>query len=372
MASISEVASSPLSRPALVWREHGVDILWWLFVAVNTWAIVVLREWATVPFHFIWIGATLMYGWRVWSTKVTALSLAVIVVVTGVTMLDDVVHGYQEPDELTEIPLMATVFIVMVVYVQRQVAAQRETEQIAAHNLALVEQSRILVQNASHVLRTPLTIALGHAELLRRAATKSEMTEDAQVVVDELRRLKQVTDRFLWLAKSEQPDFLYPVETSVGELVSATTTRWMATHPLVRLGVVEGEVMTLDPARVGEALDELIGNAIVHCPSAAVEVSGSRRADRYVIAVADRGPGVPPGMTSSVFERFTHGTDTKPRGAGLGLAIVKAVCEGHGGTVTVTSRRGGGSVFEMAVPFVQRVPEPLDASHSLTHVAGAS
>lgn len=372
MASISEVASGPLNRQALAWREHGVDILWWLFVAINTWAIVVLREWATVPFHFIWIGVTLMYGWRVWSTKVTALSLSVIVVVTGVTMLDDVIHGYQEPDELTEIPLMATVFIVMVVYVQRQVAAQRETEQIAAHNLALVEQSRTLVQNASHVLRTPLTIALGHAELLQQAVTSSEMTEDAQVVVDELNRLKQITDRFLRLAKSEQPDFLYPVETAIGELVSTTATRWMATHPLVGLGAVENDVLSLDPGRVAEALDELIGNAIVHCPAAPVEVSGSRRADHYVISVADRGPGVPTGMTSSVFDRFTHGTETRPRGAGLGLAIVKAVSEGHGGTVQVRNRRGGGSVFEMALPVAPLGPQSLDVARSLGGVTGPS
>jgi len=370
MASISEVASGPRNRPALVWQEHGVDILWWLFVAINTWAIVVLRAWATVPFHFIWIGVSLMYGWRVWSNKVTALSLSVIVVVTGVTMLDDVLRGYQEPDELTEIPLMATVFVVMVVHVQRRVTAQRETEQIAAHNLALVEQSRTLVQNASHVLRTPLTIALGHAELVQKAAATPDMTEDAEVIVNELSRLKQITDRFLGLAKSEQPDFLYPVDTAVGEFVSTTVRRWMATHPLVRLGVVESEVMSLDPSRVAEALDELIGNAVVHCPSALVEVSGTRRADRYVIAVADRGPGVPPGMTSSVFERFTHGTETRPRGAGLGLAIVKAVSEGHGGTVLVRSRPGGGSVFEIALP-AHLVPEPLDTSPSLRATTGA-
>jgi signal transduction histidine kinase len=370
MASISEAASSPRRRPAIAWHEHGVDILWWLFVAINTWAIVALRAWATVPFHFIWIGVTLMYGWRVWSTKVTALSLAVIVVVTGVTMLDDVVHGYQEPDELTEIPLMATVFVVMVVYVRRRVTAQQETEQIAAHNLALVEQSRTLVQNASHVLRTPLTIALGHAELIQKAATTSDLTEDAEVVVNELRRLKQVTDRFLGLAKSEQPDFLFPVETAVGELVSTTVRRWMATHPLVCLGVVENEVMSIDPGRVAEALDELIGNAIVHCPAGAVEVSGSRRGDRYVIAVADRGPGVPPGMTSTVFERFTHGTETRPRGAGLGLAIVKAVSEGHGGTVQVKARRGGGSVFEMALPVASLTPERPEGSRSRGGVAG--
>jgi signal transduction histidine kinase len=368
MVSISEVRLSARHRPALVWHEHWVDILWWCFVAINAWAILLLRAWATVPFHFIWIGVTLMYGWRVWTMKVTILSLSVIVVVTGATMLVEVVHGYQEPDELTEIPLMATVFLVMVVYVRRRVAAQLETEQIAAHNLALVEQSRTLVQNASHVLRTPLTIAMGHAELIQQAATGSEMTEDAQVVVNELSRLKQITDRFLGLAKSEQPDFLYPVETAVGDLVSTTVTRWMATHPLVGLGAVETDVMILDPDRVAEALDELIGNAIVHCPGAPVEVSGSRRADRYVISVADRGPGVPPGMTSSVFDRFTHGTETKPRGAGLGLAIVKAVSEGHGGTVNVSSRPGGGSAFEMALPFAPLVPEPLDTSQSLRGV----
>ncbi len=369
MASISEVAFSARHRPALMWHEHWVDVLWWCFVAVNAWAILMLHAWATVPFHFIWIGVTLMYGWRVWNLKVTVLSLSVIVVVTAVTMLVEVVHGYQEPDELTEIPLMATVFLVMVVYVRRRVAAQQETEQIAARNLALVEQSRTLVQNASHVLRTPLTIALGHAELLQQAAMSSEMTEDAHVVVNELSRLKQITDRFLRLAKSEQPDFLYPVETAVGELVSTTATRWMATHPLVGLGVVETDVMSLDPGRVAEALDELIGNAIVHCPAEPVEVSGSRRGDRYVISVADRGPGVPPGMTSSVFDRFTHGAEAKPRGAGLGLAIVKAVSEGHGGTVDVRSRRGGGSVFEMALPFAPLAPEPLGTSESLRTVS---
>jgi signal transduction histidine kinase len=372
MASISEVRLSARYRPALVWHEHWVDVLWWCFVAVNAWAILMLRVWATVPFHFIWIGVTLMYGWRVWSMKVTVVSLSVILVVTGVTLLDDVVRGYQQPDELTEIPLMATVFLAMVVYVQRRVTAQRETEQIAAHNLALVGQSRTLVQNASHVLRTPLTIALGHAELIQQAATSTEMTEDAQVVVDELNRLKQITDRFLGLAKSEQPDFLYPVEAAVGDLVSTTATRWTATHPLVALGVVDSDVMSLDPGRVAEALDELIGNAIVHCPGCAVVVSGSRRGDRYVISVADRGPGVPPGMTSSVFDRFTHGTERTPRGAGLGLAIVKAISEGHGGTVQVRSRRGGGSVFEMAFPYGARVPEPLDASHSFRVVTGTT
>ncbi|MBO0843829.1 MAG: HAMP domain-containing histidine kinase [Nocardioides sp.] len=351
MASISEVSISAPRRTALVWHQYRVDILWWCFVAINAWAMLVLSVWATVPFHFIWIGVSLMYGWRVWTMRVTFVSLSVIVVVTGAMLLDDVFRGTQAPDELTEIPLMAAVFLVMVHYVRRSAAAQQETARVAAHNLALVEQSRTLVQNASHVLRTPLTIALGHAELLERTATGPETVDDARVVVDELNRLTKVTDRFLGLAKSEQPDFLSPVETAVGDLVMRTATRWMATHPPVSLGVVVNEVMSVDPDRLAEAIDEMIGNAVVHCPPGTpVEVSAGRRAGRYVISVADRGAGIPASMTASVFERFSHGTGTSRRGAGLGLAIVKAITEGHGGTVRVRSREGGGTVLEMALP----------------------
>ena len=74
-------------------------------------------------------------------------------------------------------------------------------------------------------------------------------------MLDELNRLKKTTDRLLQLAKSEQPDFLYPVETSLGHLVTATTTRWTGTHPEVRLGPVQDTVAWVDPDRVAEALD---------------------------------------------------------------------------------------------------------------------
>lgn len=351
MASISEAVPSAAPRTAIDWREHRADVLWWAFVAINAWAIVMLRAWATVPFHFIWIGISLMYGWRVWSMRATVISLAVVVVITGVPLLDDVWHGYQDPDELTEIPLMSAVFLVMVVYVRRRVAAQEETERIAAHNLALVDQSRTLVQNASHALRTPLTIALGHAELLQRSVTGSENESDARVVVAELNRLKNITDRFLRLAKSEQADFLFLVETPVGDLVTATTTRWMATHPSVRLGTVADEIMWVDPDRIAEALDELIGNAVVHCGAGTpVSVASEARDGRYVISVADRGPGIPTGMAASVFDRFSQGTGTSRPGAGLGLAITKAIVEGHGGRVEVRSRTRGGTAFEMDLP----------------------
>ena len=355
MASISDVESQDGWLRTL-WSSHQVEIWWWVFVAVNAWGIVMLREWATVPFHFIWIGLSLIYGWRVWSIRATAAALAVIVVVTGATLLEDVISGDQAADELTEIPLMSAVFIAMVLFVRRSEAAQRETQRVSEHNLALLEESRRLVQDASHVLRTPLTIALGHAELLQRTTSDPDAAEDAQVVVDELHRLKKTTDRLLQLAKSEQPDFLYPVETSLGHLVTETTTRWIGTHAEVRLGPVEDTVAWVDPDRVAEALDEVIGNAIVHSPQGTpISVSAHREDGHHVISVSDRGPGVPDSVLPGIFERFAHSPDSDHRGVGLGLAIVQAICEGHGGTVRVHARPGGGSVFELWLPATDEV-----------------
>jgi signal transduction histidine kinase len=338
-------------RLRTLWERHQVEIWWWVFVAGNAWGIVMLREWATVPFHFIWIGLSLIYGWRVWSVRATATALGVIIVVTGATLLADVITGDQAVDELTEIPLMAAVFVAMVYFVRRSEAAQRETQRVSEHNLALLGESRRLVQDASHVLRTPLTIALGHAELLQRTTTDPNAAEDAQVVVDELNRLKKTTDRLLQLAKSEQPDFLYPVETSLGHLVTATTTRWTGTHPEVRLGPVQDTVAWVDPDRVAEALDEVIGNAIVHSPQGTpISVSAHRESGVHVISVSDHGPGVPDSVLPGIFDRFAHSTESGHRGVGLGLAIVRAICEGHGGSVSVHARPGGGSVFELRLP----------------------
>ena len=350
MASISD-HRVPQDRLRTLWHRHQVEIWWWVFVGVNAWGILMLREWATVPFHFIWIGLSLIYGWRVWSIRATAAALGVIVVVTGATLLTDVVTGDQAVDELTEIPLMAAVFIAMVLFVRRSATAQRQTELVSEHNLALLEESRRLVQDASHVLRTPLTIALGHAELLQRTTSDPDAAEDAQVVVDELHRLKKTTDRLLELAKSEQPDFLYRVETSLGHLVETTATRWTGTHSEVQLGPVEDTVAWVDPDRVAEALDEVIGNAIVHTPpGTAISVSAHGEDGQHVIAVSDRGPGVPLEALPGIFDRFAHSTESDHRGVGLGLAIVQAICERHGGVAVVRPRPGGGSVFELRLP----------------------
>ncbi len=319
---------------------------------INAAAILVFRDWATVPFHFIWIGLSLLYGWRVWGLRTTSMTLAAVMLVTGVALATDVLQRNQAPDELTEIPLMATVFVVMVLYVRRSVAAREEIRRVSEHNLALLQQERQFIEDASHVLRTPLTIALGHAELIQRTTTDPAAARDAEVVIDELNRLRTISDRLLELAATEQPDFVHPVETPIRELVTDACARWSSTCPAVELGRVIDTSVPLDPARVLDALDELIGNAVRHTPAGTpVKLSARREDGCVVMAVADMGPGIPQTEQTWIFDRFARADGRDGRtSVGLGLAIVKAIAEAHGGSVGLRSEPGHGATFELRLP----------------------
>ena len=343
-------------RSISFWHRYSIEIVWWLFVVANGVATVRFAEWGTVPFHLIWISLALVYGWRVWSVRSTAVVLAAVVVITGSTMLADVAAGYQALDELTEIPLMAVVFLVMVWFVRRAVAYQQETEKLSEHSLVLLRREQRFLQDASHMLRTPLTVALGYTEVLQRMTTDDRVILDLQVVIDELHRLRRITSRLLSLASMQHVGQLHPVETSVVELVERVHHRWMVACPAVRLGRLEDATVTFDPEWVMEALDELVGNAVAHTPAGSrIELSTWSEDGCQVLAVTDDGPGVAESQTAAIFDRWTSLPDggqatgaAGAGGAGLGLAIVKAIAEAHGGDVRAFT--GPGGRFELRLP----------------------
>jgi signal transduction histidine kinase len=345
-------------------RRYDVEIFWWAFVLLNVWAMLMFRAWATVPFHFIWISLTIVYGWRVWSWKATWWVVGVVVVITSTSLIQDVISGGQEPDELAEIPLMATVFVVMVVYVRRAVSAKEQTEVVSQRNLDLLQKQTRFVQDASHMLRTPLTVALGHAELLRLSVSDAEARTDLQAVIDELNRLRKITDQLLSLAASQQPDFVSRVVTPVDELVETVLGRWTRTDPRVHVGRLEPAKVLVDRERIRNALDELISNALTHAPAqSAVTVSARSIADTVVLAVSDEGPGVSEEDQQIMFDRWARLSSPRRNGVGLGLAIVRAIAEAHDGSADVLSRPGHGSTFEIRLPVFRetapaRVLEP--------------
>jgi two-component system, OmpR family, sensor kinase len=87
--------------------------------------------WETIPFHFVWISITLLYGFRVWPVRATLLVLVCVMAVTGASIGFDAFRGIQLWGELTEVPLMAAMFLAMVWHARRRVDAQQIAEQRA-------------------------------------------------------------------------------------------------------------------------------------------------------------------------------------------------------------------------------------------------
>jgi signal transduction histidine kinase len=333
-------------------RFAWADVAWVIFAIANLVAMLVFARWETVPFHFIWVSLTILYGFRVWSMTPTVWVLGAIILVTGVVLIVDISRGTQPLDELTEVPLMAAMFLAMVWHARRRLAVTEEIRRVSEANLRLLERERQFIQNASHELRTPITIAIGHAELLHQAKDPGTIAEDALVVIQELMRLRRLAERLLILAGAEDPDFLHKRPVEVEPMLVEAVHRWLATPRQWRLGATDEAVVDADADRLALAIDALIENAVKHTkPNDWIELS-VRRNHGVEIEVADSGSGIPTKDLERIFERFASADTSGSRDAGslgLGLAIVKTVAEAHGGSVRVRSQVGKGSAFELVL-----------------------
>src|SRR5512132_3437940 len=240
--------------------------------------MALVPKWETIPFHFIWVSLTILYGYRVWGSWQTGMALTAVVVTTGALLVYDVLREGELVDELTEVPLMGAMFLAMVWHAQRRRSAMEDLRRVSDANLRLLQRERQFVQDASHELRTPITVALGHAELVERASRDPEPAEDARIVVDELLRLRRLADRLLLLATSEDPDFLSRSPVAIGQLLAAAVQRWAPTDRCWRLDPSEPAVVIGDADRLGLALDALIENAVTHTrPGDEIRLAASRR-----------------------------------------------------------------------------------------------
>ncbi|MBO0784865.1 MAG: HAMP domain-containing histidine kinase [Actinobacteria bacterium] len=330
-----------------------VDVAWVGFSLLNLAAILVFGGWETIPFHFIWISLTLLYGYRVWSVRPTLWVLAVVMAATFAAILLDVLRGLQSPDELNEVPLMAAMFWMMVWHAQRRLAADTERDQVSMANARLVASQRRFLQDASHQLRTPITIALGHAELLAGELAGRPEARDIEVVVGELARLRRLGERLLVIAAAEDPDFLRAEPVSLDRFTMETLRKWMPTaRRRWQVGGLAPATVQADRERLGLALDALLENAVRHTgedDTIQLSVTAGRGGPARMI-VSDTGAGIPATELEHVFDRFRTGSGTGTRGTGLGLSLVRAVAHAHGGDVRVRSTQGAGSEFELMLP----------------------
>ena len=349
-------------RQRLRWaRRSKWDIIWVAFVAVNLAAMRLIPEWQTVPFLAIWVSLTLIYGFRLWRLQPAILTLLVLTLATGGIIGIQVIRGQQDADYLAEVPLIALMFLVMVWHGQRRQAALEgrlgaleEVQRVSRENLRLLEQQRMFLLDASHELGTPITVALGHAELIEQTATDKEVADDARVVVDELGRLRTLAGRLLLLASAGSPGFLDVAPVAVDSVVMDALDRWAATPRHWRLGEVADATVEGDRDRLAVALDALLENAVAHTGAGDLIELGARFEDgSAVFAVADSGCGIAEEDLDRIFSRFSRATPYRSRevgGFGLGLPTVQAIAEAHHGSVQVHSTVGRGATFELRVP----------------------
>ena len=220
---------------------------------------------------------------------------------------------------------------------------------------------RDFVANVSHELRTPLTAIRGYIEALSDGdATGDEQRRFLEIIGRHTQRMERLVKDLLRLARLDAGqetldqsscDTRGLIEAVVSDLSSAIEARRQRVQVAVSTGA---ESVRVDPAKMHDALRNLIANAITYAPERTVIViDAARLGPRVEIAVSDSGPGIPDEDLKRVFERFYRVEKSRardPGGTGLGLAIVKHLVELHGGSVRAENRAEGGARFVVAVP----------------------
>jgi signal transduction histidine kinase len=339
------------------YSRRVLDLAWGAFSAVNLVAIYWFANWETIPFHFIWISLTLLYGFRAWPAGPTLWVLAAVMLTTASGIGLDVYRGSEPMQELTEVPLMAAVFGAMAWSAHRKEAAEWSYHVISEQNSRLLADQRRFLQDAAHQLKTPITIALGHAELLADGLARSgdrQEGNDIGVVIDELNRLRRISERLLIIAAAADPAFLHPEPIALDRMITELIRRWRpAADRCWRIGRLDQAIAWADRERLELALDALLENAVRHTGSdGVIQLSVIRDYPQMParIIVADTGGGISAERIPLIFDRFSTGDDGQPQGTGLGLPLVRAVALAHGGDITVRSEFGQGSEFELSLP----------------------
>jgi Signal transduction histidine kinase len=208
---------------------------------------------------------------------------------------------------------------------------------------------RQFVADASHELRTPLASIRGYSELTRRSGyvLPEDIAKALSRIESESIRMTALVEELLLLARLDEGTELASESVELGALVvdavsdaraSSAEHRWVLDPSPVPVEVLG------DPARIHQAISNLLANARLHTPpGATVTTTVERVGDYAIVTVMDDGPGIDPELLPTLFERFVRGDGSRSRAAGstgLGLAIVKAIVEGHGGAITVSSVPG--------------------------------
>jgi two-component system, OmpR family, sensor histidine kinase BaeS len=205
---------------------------------------------------------------------------------------------------------------------------------------------RRLLADVSHELRTPLAVIQGNLEALLDGVYPPDEAHIGPIL-DETRVLERLVDDLRTLSLAESGALPLHRESTdpavlLEDVAAAHRARAAATKVTLIVDAAAGlPSLELDPMRMRQVVSNLVDNAIRVMPDGGtITLSAAVRDGELAIEVADDGPGIPPELLATVFDRFSKSPES--RGSGLGLAIARAIVTAHGGTIAATSDPAGG------------------------------
>jgi two-component system, OmpR family, sensor histidine kinase KdpD len=242
----------------------------------------------------------------------------------------------------------------------------------AIEQLGLTEAAReserlrtALLDSVTHALRTPLTsIKASVTNLLSNQSLTGQQRQEMLVIInEESDRLNRLVGEAGEMARLDAGQVELHIESHpIEDVVSAALAQCKSSLCAreIRLQIPAGlPHVRVDLGRVREALIHLLENANQYSPAdQPITITAEATPDFIVTSVADRGDGIDGLEQTLIFEKFYRGKDQRytVQGTGMGLPIAKAIIEAHGGTISLTSQRGQGSVFSFTLP--------IDRSHA--------
>lgn len=214
------------------------------------------------------------------------------------------------------------------------------------------------VSDASHELRTPISVLQGYANLLDRWGKNDPkvLQESIDAIKEEAANMKSLVEQLLFLARGDSNNTtLHIDEFDVSELVGEVFKETQMIDPGHRFEAsLQPASISADETLIKQAVRILVDNAIKYTPSGGlIRISVSENDGHAAIMVADEGMGITPEAIPLIFDRFYRAEQSRARatgGAGLGLSIAKWIAERHGGHMEVLSREGIGTRISIIIP----------------------
>jgi PAS domain S-box-containing protein len=207
---------------------------------------------------------------------------------------------------------------------------------------------------ASHDLASPLTVLRARAQLMQRRQAFDESS--LLTMIEQTKRMERLITDLRDLVRLETGQFeLQVTPGDMIDLARAAIDRTVTQHPDRTIAFspqVTSATGNWDEDRVGQVLDNLLGNAAKHTPAASpISLALSATDESVTVSVTDSGPGIDPDAIPHLFDRFYRANrQADASGLGFGLYISRMLMDAHGGQISVDSRLGQGSTFTITLP----------------------